>query len=219
MIDTLARIIGDVLAAEGGPIVVAIDGPSGAGKSTIARAVAAVLGATVVATDDFFAAELTRAEWDRRSASERARDAVDWARLRRCALEPLRAGQQAAWHPFDFAAGERADGSYGIASHVEQRAAAPVILIEGAYSSRPELADLIELTVLVDAPEDVRRARLKAREAAPFLAAWHERWDAAEAHYFQRVRPVESFDVVIDSVSGEIRQRRRQEWRPLLSGD
>jgi uridine kinase len=139
---------------------------------------------------------------------ERARDVIDWARLRRCALEALRAGRRAAWHPFDFAAGERADGSYGMSPHVEEREPAPIIVVEGAYSSRPELADLIDLTVFVDAPESVRRARLAARKEAGFLEAWHERWDAAEAYYFREVRPKESFDVVVDTVAETVRDCR-----------
>jgi uridine kinase len=75
----------------------------------------------------------------------------------------------------------------------------PVILIDGAYSSRPELADLLDLTVLVDAPAGTRRARLALREEAGFLERWHSRWDAAETHYFTSVRPPGSFAVRLPS--------------------
>lgn len=219
-IDDLAHTISDLLAERAAPIIVAIDGPSGGGKSTIAQAVTALLPATLVGSDDFFAADLTRAEWDARSGPERARDAIDWQRLRRCALEPLRAGRRALWQPFDFSAGERADGSYGMASHIEERAPAPVIVVEGAYSSRPELADLLDLTVFVAAPEEVRRARLEAREEGTFIQAWHERWDVAEAHYFQHVRPPQSFDIVIDTVAGRLRDLRpRESGAPLLPNE
>jgi len=78
-----------------------------------------------------------------------------------------------------------------------KRYPAPVIVLEGAYSARPELADLIDLTVLVDAPLQLRLARLAAREAPSFLEAWHRRWDDAEAHYFTHVRPPSSFDLVV----------------------
>lgn len=145
---------------------------------------------------------------DARDAVERARDAIDWRRLRRCALEPLRAGETATWHPFDFESGERSDGSYGIALHAEQRTPTPVILLEGAYSTRPELADVIDLSVFIDAPKEIRHARLDARDPAPFLCAWHERWDAAESHYFTNVRPIESFDIVVDSVDETLRDQR-----------
>lgn len=204
----LQQIVRELMAKRGAPIVVALDGPSGGGKSTVANELAALLPATVVPGDDFFAAQISRAGWERRTDMERARDAIDWMRLRQLALEPLRAGRPAVWYPFDFTAGERPDGSYGSAGRSERRDPAPVILLDGAYSARPELADLIDLNILIDAPDEVRRARLEARESAAFLRAWHERWDVAEAYYFNHVRPASSFDVIVDTVSGTVRDER-----------
>jgi uridine kinase len=104
-----------------------------------------------------------------------------------------------------------------MATHVEQREPAPVIVIDGAYSARPELADLLDLTVLVDAPESVRRARLEAREEPAFLHAWHQRWDDAERYYFGQVRPIESFDLVVDVITGSVQELRRTDpLAPLL---
>src|SRR5438094_376211 len=80
-----------------------------------------------------------------------------------------------------------------------QRKSPLLIALDGAYSTRPELVDLIDLTVLVDAPLQFRHARLAAREAACFLEAWHRRWDDAEAHYFTHVRPPSSFDLVVST--------------------
>ena len=72
-----------------------------------------------------------------------------------------------------------------------------MIVLEGAYSSRPELADLVNLSVLVDSPVGVRHRRLAAREDGEFLRCWHARWDEAEAYYFSRVRPKASFDLIV----------------------
>ena len=201
MIRIIIDAVQRVLAKYGGPVLVAVDGPSGAGKSTVAAALAATTGAVVVPGDDFFAAEITATQWDARDASERARDCIDWRRLRRDALEPLRNGRAVEWYPFDFAAGERPDGTYAISVDVVRRDPAPVIILDGAYSTRPELADLIDLSVLVDVPAAVRQQRLVAREAPVFLAAWHARWDAAEAFYFTQVRPPATFDLVVDGQS------------------
>jgi len=195
----LARVE-QLLNSRNRPIVVALDGPSGSGKSSLARKLATRTRATVIPTDDFFAAELTAADWDARSAAERARDALDWRRLRQSALEPLRAGQPALWYPFDFAAGERPDGSYSMSTTAARREPAPVVIVEGAYCTRPELADLIDLAVLVDAPAAIRHERLAAREEPAFLEAWHRRWDDAEAFYFTHVRPAASFDLVVQQI-------------------
>ena len=113
------------------------------------------------------------------------------------ALEPLRAGAPAKWHAFDFEAGARPDGTYAMRSDYVERQPTPVILIDGAYSSQPALADLIDLAVLADAPLDVRHRRLAARENQHFIAAWHARWDAAEEYYFTHVRPKSGFDLVV----------------------
>jgi uridine kinase len=178
------------------PMLIAIDGPSGSGKTTLAAAVAAELGAVIVPSDDFFAAGITAAEWDAFSPRQRADAAIDWRRLRAEALEPLLLGRAASWHPFDFDAGMRPDGTYPMAARAVTRDPTSVVVLDGAYSCRPELADLIDLTVLIDVPLDERRRRIALREAASFAAAWHARWDVAEEYYFTRVRPPSSFDLV-----------------------
>lgn len=185
------------------PLIVAIDGPSGSGKSVLASIVAETLGAIVVPTDDFFAAEITDAEWEARSPRERAADGIDWRRLRQDAIEPLRATLPARWRAFDFQAGLRPDGTYPMRAALAERQPAAVVILDGAYSARPELADIIDLSVLVQAPARERRERLAAREAPDFLEAWHARWDVAEAHYFTDVRPPSSFDVVVWTASVE----------------
>ena len=178
LIPVLARL--RTLAREAAaPLVVAIDGRSGAGKSTVAHLLAAELDAACVPCDDFFAAEIPAAGWDARTPAQRVVDALDWRRLRREAIEPLRAGRVARWFAFDFVTGSRADGSYAMLTTHTEQVPRPVVLLDGAYSARPELADLLDFTVLVEAPQSVRHARLAGREDPRALAAWHARWDAA----------------------------------------
>jgi uridine kinase len=182
------------------PFVVALDGASGAGKSTVATLLAHELDAAIIQSDDFFAAEITDAGWAALDSRGRAAAAIDWRRLRREALEPLRAGRVAAWHPFDFASGTRAHGTYAMAAEPVVLAPRAVVVLEGAYSCRRELADLIDLTVLVVAAPTERRRRIAERETdEEWTAAWHARWDAAEAYYFGNVRPPSSFDLVVRS--------------------
>jgi uridine kinase len=170
------------------PFLIALDGGSGAGKSSLAVLLAHALEATLIPSDDFYAAYIPDAEWDARNPQDRAADAIDWRRLRSEALEPLLRGKPAQWHPFDFEAA-RPDGTYAMHPAFVERQPASVIILDGAYSTRPELADLIDLAVLIDVPVSVRHERLAARESSQFLAAWHKRWDAAEAYYFTVIRP------------------------------
>lgn len=191
------------LTDRGPPVVVAVDGRSGSGKSTVAAMIRGSVPSRVVPVDDFFAFEIPDSEWDARTPEERARDALDWRRLRDEALVPLREGRVARWKTYDFEGGRLADGAYAEASGERTCDPAPVIILDGAYSARAELAELVEFTVLVEAPPSVRRRRLQAREDPDQLEEWHARWDAAEELYFGRIRPPGSFDVVVSNADSE----------------
>jgi uridine kinase len=189
--DAIVAEIRRLVAGRRTPLLVAVDGRSGAGKSTLAARLAARVGGAVVEGDDFYAGG-TDAEWAQRSAEAKVDACIDWRRLKAEALEPLLAGRTAIWHPFNFASG------VGLAAHTVSRAPAAVIILDGVYSARPELQDLVGLAVLVDLSEDrVRRQRLEAREGKTFMDAWHALWDQAEDYYFSRVRPPTSFDLVV----------------------
>jgi uridine kinase len=72
------------------------------------------------------------------------------------------------------------------------------VVIEGLFVSRPELADLVDVTVLVATDAAAReRRQLERADATP---DWLMRWDAAERWYFDNVRPPASFDVTITGV-------------------
>jgi uridine kinase len=199
-VDTIVAEIRRLMAGRTTPILVALDGGSGSGKSTLAVLIAEELDAALIQSDDFFAADISDAGWEARTPQARAADAIDWRRLRVEALEPLHAGRLARWHVFDFVAGVRPGGTYAMRADFVERPPSAVIVLDGAYSTRPELADLIDLSVLVDVPIDVRHERLAAREDKQFLAAWHARWDAAEEYYFTHVRPKSSFDLVVSGI-------------------
>ncbi len=177
--------------------LIAIDGESGSGKSTVAELAAACMGAVLVPTDDFFAAEITDDGWNGRSAEERAADAICWRRVNTEVITPLKHGRAARWKAFDFAAGRRPDGTYGMQAEAKEQEPGEIVFIEGTYSTCPELADLYDLTVLLDVSLEERRTRLMEREGEAVLGAWRLRWDEAESHYFQVVRPPSSFDLVV----------------------
>jgi uridine kinase len=170
------------------PCVVALDGRSGAGKSTLARQLVDRLDASVVDGDAFFAGGI---ELRSDSPRARARDCIDWRR-QRPVLEALRANRAATYVAFDW---EAFDGRLETTPiRCEPRA---VIVHEGVYSARPELADLVDLRVLVRASDDVRTARLLAREGT--LGPWERQWHEAEDWYFAHEATPAWFDVIVDT--------------------
>ena len=193
------------LMSTAGPVVVAIDGRSGTGKSTLAAQLATQFPAVVVPCDDFFAANIPAQGWAERSPAARAADCIDWRLLRCEAIEPLRAGRPGRWHAFDFARGAATDGTYARSATMTVCAPHRVVLLDGTYAARPELADVVDVAVLVEAAPEVRADWLRAREAAEFLVEWHARWDAAETHYFTTIRPREKFQFVLTSAASVAR--------------
>lgn len=173
------------------PLVVALDGRSGAGKSTLARFVADAVGAGVVDGDDFYAGG-SGETWDAMTAAEKVAHVIDWRR-QRPVLEALRRGEAASYQPYDW----DDDANDGLAPHVVAVEPAPVVILDGVYSARPELADLLDLRVLLDTDDEVRRAQLLAREGDLYRAEWEARWAEAELHYFGTVMPPGAFDLVL----------------------
>jgi hypothetical protein len=188
------------------PLAVAIDGRGAAGKTTLAAAVAALLPATVVHTDDFFLLPQAVTTGERgvgrgsRPAGAAAgaaphpqiADYYDLTRLRREALAPLSAGHGARYRAHD-------QSRPGEAPREITLEPAAVILVEGVGACADPLTDLIDRRVLVQVPDAERLARLR-RLVEP--ERWDEAWLAAESHYFAILG--ERFDLIIGSTSVEV---------------
>lgn len=173
------------------PVVVALDGPSGAGKSTLAAALRLRLSAAVIDEDDFYGSVLPTLSVQDRAAlddDQVVATVFDWQRMRNEALLPLMEGRAASYRVFDWAA---YDGSFGPERVIRP---APVIIVEGVYSARSELTDLVDLAVYVDTDPELRRRRRDSRGDNP---VWRALWERGEAHYFTQLRSSSSFDRVV----------------------
>ncbi len=190
MLKQLNRLIAAEAARLDGPVLVALDGRSGTGKSTVAAEIAALHQGQVIAADDFWSGA-DPGELQRLTPAERADVCIDWRRLRRVVLEPLCSGRTARWQTFNWETGA------GLSDHELICPPVPVVVVDGVYSARPELAELINISVLVTLEDRLRKVRLVRREGEAYMTRWHSLWDPAEDYYFASVRPPESFDVVL----------------------
>jgi uridine kinase len=176
--------------APASPVLVALDGRSGAGKSTVAHLVGTRAAALVIDGDDFYRGG-GDAFWDAMGPAEKVDLVIDWRR-QRAVLERLRRGQRAQWRPYDWEADDGRPGKELTAGPAD------VVILDGAYSARPQLADLFSLHALLDVPRDARRERLLRREGERHRAEWEARWGEAEDLYFETMMPPDAFDLVLD---------------------
>ena len=169
--------------------MVAIDGLACAGKSTLAGQVAGALqDAAVVDLDDFYrpmAAE-ERATLGPKESCDRY---FDWERLLRDVLVPLSTHSRARYRRYDW------DTNRFVGwREIEPRS---VVIVEGVFSTRPELRPYFSVMVYIDAPREVRLARLLDRRYPETL--WVDHWMAAEDWYVEHVQPTEQVALVVHS--------------------
>lgn len=171
------------------PLIVALDGRSAAGKTMLAAALGERLDAGVIEGDDFYIGGVAvRAE----PPAAMVAACTDWQH-QRLVLDLLRSGREASWNAFDW---EAFDGRER--TELTVMSPKPIIILEGVYAARPELADLIDIAIMVRADEGVRESRLLARQ--DHTGPWEKQWHAAEDYYFEFVRPLTSFNMLVSEI-------------------
>ena len=170
------------------PLLVAIDGLGGAGKSTFAAELSAHLpNSGIVGIDDFYR-PMERTDRSNLAPQDGYEQYFDWRRLREEVLEPLGRQLGVRFRRYDWATNSLADW----------RDVAPqdVVIVEGVFSTRPELRPLLGVTVYVDTSREVRLARTRSRQYEDL--DWLESWMAAEDWYVEHIRPAKHVDIVLD---------------------
>ncbi len=168
---------------EDGPLIVAVDGRGASGKSTLAdRLAATATGCTVVHTDDL--------AWNE--------PLFAWFHLLRDGiLEPARRRQPVSFVP-------PAWPQHGRQGTIEIPASTEVLIVEGVGAAHAAVADLLDMTVWMQADHIESERRGIARDLASgvngdrdeTVAFWHT-WYSAERAYLTEDRPWRRADVVV----------------------
>ena len=197
---------------QGRPMLVAIDGIDGSGKSTFADEIAEAgmrAGLSVVRStvDSFHNQRRTRWKRGKSSPVGYYLDSHDLNALRCELLDPFKAGQgnQYTAAIFDEPSDQpdrAAPGTVG---------ANDVLIFDGIFLQRPELARYWDFTIFLDGQErvDLRRLELILADLPPTAAEtvshvlewvrWLERYSAGMRYYIDLVGPSQSADLVIDN--------------------
>ena len=179
------------LRAAQATVLVAIDGPGGSGKSVLAQSVSRATAAagtpvSVDGVDDFFLPSEQRLPGA--PAEKPIGTDFDWGRLRDQVLAPLRRGEPARYDRHDW----KRDALVATCEVPPGR----VVIVEGVYASRCELAEFYDLRVWVECPREIRLARGLARDGEGARQRWDQDWMPAEDRCLEQHRPRERADLV-----------------------
>jgi phosphoribulokinase len=179
-----------VLAAKRRPVAVGIDGPGGSGKSTFARDLADYLEVSVaiVQGDDFYS-DMPEEEKAKLSPEGGCESYFDWRRLRTEVLESVRGDVKDLRY-------QRYDWDNARMGNWIDILMPEVVIVEGVYTLRPQLRDLLDFSVYIRTGEGTRARRLTKR--GENSNEWIERWNAASNIYESKVKPWEDADLIID---------------------
>lgn len=164
------------------PDVLAVDGRSGAGKTTLAEALGAHLAAPIVHLEDLYHG------WHGLAAG------IDT--LVADVLEPLGRGQPVSVPRWDWR-----EMAWGTPSTLDPPP--PLLIVEGVGAAARRARAHTRLTIWLSAPDDVRLARVRARDWPVFEAHWQAWADQERTHMTCADLPA-SADLIVDSTADAI---------------
>lgn len=182
------------------PVLVAVDGGDGAGKTMLADDLAPLLSGSVRASLDDFHHPRTHRHALGRTAETVWERSFDLLAVRRELLDPWRRGAGSVyrrrWH--DLTTDRCIDPAEDPPERVPEGG---ILVVDGVFAQRPELADAWDLVVYVDVADDVRVERMAARDgvSADPDHPDQRRYLEAQRLYRAQCDPCEAADVVVDN--------------------
>ncbi len=177
------------LICPGRTALLGIDGRCGSGKTALAALLEQALPCAVFHMDDFYLpVAARRPDWREVPCAN-----MDFERLLREVLRPLRQGQGGRYTAYDCHRGTGRSVAFE---------PPPLAVVEGSYSHAPALADCYDAKFFVTCTPEVQRRRLLAREGAERLRLFESLWIPLEEGYFRRCRTEAASGLILDT-SGE----------------
>lgn len=169
----------------------AIDGPCATGKSTLGARLSQLYGCPLFHTDDFFLPP------ERKTPERLAQPGgnVDYERFFAQVLSPLSHGEPVRYQPYRCHS-----GTLEAARTIPP---APLAVVEGVYSLRPEFQPLYQVKCFLTAPWPVREARLLNRCGLDGLERFRTLWIPLEDQYFRAFSIADACDVHLETGSSQ----------------
>lgn len=170
-------------------LLMGIDGCGGSGKSTFARElVKSDSSIEIVHMDDFYLPYHLRI--NSKAIFKPVGADFDWQRLREQVLKPLKKDRVGYYSRYDWGTDRLAEW------HIVP--VGGMVVVEGVYVLRKELAEFYDYKIWVDCPREIRLARGVERDGEPAREAWESNWMVAEDKYVREQLPFERADLIVD---------------------
>ncbi len=196
--DVLDALASEIVTLYGsGRVVVAIDGIDGAGTTHFADDLATTLVATGrsvfrASLDDFHRSRAERHARGADSPEGYYRDSFDYSTFRRVLLEPFRLGGSTAFVTAAF--DHRRDAAIPAKWRTGPQDA--ILIVDGVFLLRPELAGLWNFTVWIDVPREIAEQRMIDRDG-PIEDA--QRYRGGQELYLAEAKPRAAASAIIDN--------------------
>lgn len=155
-------------------LLIGIDGFGGAGKSTLAQKIMnSFEDSTIVQMDDFY-----------------FKDHFDWQRLKMQVLQPLSENLVSKYQRYNWQTENLAEWN-----KIE---VGGIVIVEGVYSTRSELAGFYDYKIWVETPREVRLQRGIERDGELMRKMWENVWMPEEDFYAENDLPRERADLIIN---------------------
>lgn len=168
--------------------LIGVDGCGGSGKSTFAKEIKGTCNnVTIVHIDDFYFPS-SHIIQDHPVNKPIGAD-FDWKRLFTQVLEPLSRDQEGHYQRYDWNQDKLAEW--------QTVPVGGIVVIEGVYTLRKEIADFYDFTIWVECPRETRLARGLERDGQEARDMWENNWMIAEDMYVEAHRPFERANLKI----------------------
>ena len=175
----------DELLEEKKSIVIAVEGSSASGKTTLAKELKKHYNCNVIPMDDFF----LRPEQRTKERLEEPGGNVDRERFYEEVVTPLVRGEIVEYRPFDCC-------TFTLKNAVKMYPNR-LTIIEGAYSTHPELGKYYDLSVFLDVDSDLQKERILKRNGQEKAEIFFYVWIPMEHKYFEMMSVKERCDLVL----------------------
>ena len=182
-IPRLIPVLERAYACSARPCIIAVDGPAASGKTTLAEMLKMLLPADVIHMDDFFLPIPLRTP----ERFARPGGNVHYERFREEVLPKLRQTSAFSYRRFDCSVmdfrGERSVGTL------------PFRIVEGSYSTHPELGRYADIAVFSRVEPDEQMARILRRNGPEKAERFRREWIPLEETYFSAYEIQQTADI------------------------